>query len=81
MTARSVAGRKLLFGTVADWRRSMEMLLKRESKVGSVQVFDGNKRTLLRQLKGHSQAVHVARFSLDRKHILTCGDDATVSQC
>jgi len=25
--------------------------------------------------------VHVARFSPDRKHILTCGDDATVSLC
>jgi len=45
---------------------------------GVVQVFDGNKRTLLRQLKGHGRAVHVARFSSDRKHILTCGDDTTI---
>ena len=44
-----------------------------------VQVFAADGRTLLRQLKGHQQAVHVVQFSLDRLHIFSGGDDATVS--
>lgn len=45
----------------------------------SLQVFAADGRTLLRQLKGHQQAVHVVQFSLDRLHIFSGGDDATVS--
>ena len=43
-----------------------------------LQVFASDGRTLLRQLKGHKQAVHVALFSLDKLHVLSGGDDATV---
>lgn len=45
---------------------------------GRRQVFDANSRTLLRQLKGHKRPVHVARFALDRLHVLSGSDDATV---
>lgn len=45
---------------------------------GLRQVFDANSRTLLRQLKGHRRPVHVARFALDRLHVLSGSDDATV---
>ena len=45
---------------------------------GLRQVFDANSRTLLRQLKGHKRPVHVARFALDRLHVLSGSDDATV---
>lgn len=44
-----------------------------------VQVFDTSSRALLRQLKGHRQPVHVARFGSDKLHVLSAGDDATVS--
>lgn len=35
-------------------------------------------RAVLRQLKGHQRPVHVARFSPDKLHVLSGGDDATV---
>lgn len=45
---------------------------------GLRQVFDVNSRTLLRQLKGHKRPVRVARYALDRLHVLSGSDDATV---
>lgn len=42
------------------------------------QVFDVGSRAVLRQLKGHQRPVHVARFSSDKLHALSGGDDATV---
>ena len=42
------------------------------------QVFDVGSRAVLRQLKGHQRPVHVARFSPDKLHVLSGGDDATV---
>ena len=33
---------------------------------------------MLRQLKGHARPVHVARFSPDKVHVLSGGDDVTV---
>jgi U3 small nucleolar RNA-associated protein 15 len=43
-----------------------------------VQVFDPYSQTLLRQLKGHAQPVHAARFGQSKMHVLSGGDDATV---
>ena len=43
-----------------------------------MQVFDAGSRTLLRQLKAHKRAAHVAHFSPDRMHVLSAADDATV---
>ena len=42
------------------------------------QVFDPYSQTLLRQLKGHAQPVHAARFGQSKMHVLSGGDDATV---
>jgi U3 small nucleolar RNA-associated protein 15 len=42
-----------------------------------VQVFDANSRGMLRQLKGHKRAAHVARFSPDKLHVLSGADDVT----
>ena len=50
----------------------------KHSMDGLRQVFDANSRTLLRRLKGHKRPVHVARFALDRLHVLSGSDDATV---
>ena len=44
-----------------------------------MQVFDPQKQTLLRQLKGHQRPVHTTRFALDKMHVLSGSDDATVS--
>ena len=43
-----------------------------------MQVFDAGSRTLLRQLKAHKRAAHVAHFSPDRMHVLSAADDTTV---
>lgn len=45
----------------------------------SLQVFDAGSRTLLRQLKAHKRAAHVAHFAPDRMHVLSAADDTTVS--
>lgn len=45
---------------------------------GLVQVFDASSRSVLRQLKGHELAVHVAHFSPNPTQILTASDDRTV---
>jgi hypothetical protein len=41
-------------------------------------VFDANSRAVLRQLKGHARPAHVARWSPDKTHVLSGGDDVTV---
>ena len=46
-----------------------------------MQVFDAGSRTLLRQLKAHKRAAHVAHFSPDRMHVLSAADDTTVCHC
>lgn len=46
-----------------------------------VQVFDAGSRALLRQLKAHKRAAHVAHFSPDRMHVLSAADDTTVLLC
>jgi U3 small nucleolar RNA-associated protein 15 len=53
------------------------LVLVREHCVDA-QVFDVGSRAVLRQLKGHQRPVHVARFSPDKLHVLSGGDDATV---
>lgn len=58
--------------------RSLLLLLSAVVMSNVLQVFASDGRTLLRQLKGHQQAVHVAHFSLDKLHIFSAGDDATV---
>ena len=45
----------------------------------SLQIFDAGSRTLLRQLKAHKRAAHVAHFAPDRMHVLSAADDTTVS--
>ena len=45
----------------------------------TVQMFDSQKQTLLRQLKGHQRPVHTTRFAPDKMHVLSGSDDATVS--
>lgn len=45
---------------------------------GVVQIFETSSRTVLRQLKEHKRAVHVARFSPDKVHVLSGSDDVTV---
>jgi len=47
-------------------------------ETGVVQLFDTGSRNVLRQFKGHQRPVHVARFSPDKLHVLSGGDDATV---
>jgi len=42
-------------------------------------VFDSQKQTLLRQLKGHQRPAHTTRFAPDKMHVLSGSDDATVS--
>ncbi len=42
-------------------------------------MFDPQKQTLLRQLKGHQRPVHTTRFAPDKMHVLSGSDDATVS--
>lgn len=44
----------------------------------AAQVFDTATRSLLRQLKGHTGAVHVTSFSPDKLHVLSGGDDSKV---
>lgn len=44
-----------------------------------VQVFDPQKQTLLRQLRGHQRPVHTTRFAPDKMHVLSGSDDATAS--
>lgn len=44
-----------------------------------MQVFDPQKQTLLRQLKGHQRPVHTTCFAPDKMHVLSGSDDATVS--
>ena len=46
-----------------------------------MQVFDAGSRSLLRQLKAHKRAAHVAHFSPDRMHVLSAADDTTVVLC
>ena len=43
-----------------------------------LQIFDAGIRTMLRQLKAHKRAAHVAHFSPDRMHVLSAADDTTV---
>ncbi len=43
-----------------------------------LQIFDAGSRTMLRQLKAHKRAAHVAHFSPDRMHVLSAADDTTV---
>jgi U3 small nucleolar RNA-associated protein 15 len=40
-------------------------------------VFDSTSRVILRQLKAHKVATHVARWSPDKTHVLTGSDDVT----
>lgn len=48
-------------------------------EMGIIQVFDINSRLVLRQLKGHSRAVHWVRYSpSDKLHLLSGSDDNTV---
>ena len=43
-------------------------------------MFDPQKQTLLRQLKGHQRPVHTTRFAPDKMHVVSGSDDATVSE-
>lgn len=45
----------------------------------SLQVFDAGSRTLLRQFKGHTAPVHVAKFAAGQLHVLSGSDDSHVS--
>ncbi|KAJ3179051.1 snoRNA-binding rRNA-processing protein [Gaertneriomyces sp. JEL0708] len=45
---------------------------------GLVQLFDLNSRAILRTLRGHDGAVHVAKFSPDHMQVLSGSDDKTV---
>ncbi|KAI5077553.1 hypothetical protein GOP47_0007377 [Adiantum capillus-veneris] len=48
-------------------------------EMGVIQVFDLNSRLVLRQLKGHSRAVHWVRYSpSDKLQVLSGSDDTTV---
>ncbi|MCO5591550.1 hypothetical protein L7F22_045536 [Adiantum nelumboides] len=48
-------------------------------EMGVIQVFDINSRLVLRQLKGHSRAVHWVKYSpSDKLHVLSGSDDRTV---
>lgn len=58
--------------------RSDGKLIVAGSQDGIVQVFDAGSRTVLRQFKGHKRPCHVTRFSPDRLHVLSGGDDVTV---
>lgn len=54
-------------------------LLVAGGEMGLIQVFDINSRLILRQLKGHTRAVHWVRYSpLDKLHVLSGSDDNTV---
>ncbi|KAJ7562666.1 hypothetical protein O6H91_03G079500 [Diphasiastrum complanatum] len=58
--------------------RSDGQLLVAGGETGIIQVFDVNSRTVLRQLKGHTRAVHWVRYSpLDKLHVLSASDDST----
>eukprot|EP00741_Cyanophora_paradoxa_P016521 tig00020927_g15952.t1 len=43
-----------------------------------VQVFNIDDKSILRQFRGHTRAVHVARFAPDNTHVMSCSDDATM---
>eukprot|EP00271_Cylindrocystis_brebissonii_P021166 TRINITY_DN7422_c0_g1_i1.p1 TRINITY_DN7422_c0_g1~~TRINITY_DN7422_c0_g1_i1.p1 ORF type:complete len:532 (+),score=114.97 TRINITY_DN7422_c0_g1_i1:490-2085(+) len=58
--------------------RSDGRLLVAGGETGIVQVFDATSRTVLRQLKGHSGAVHFARYAADKMHVVSGGDDRSV---
>ncbi|CAK0783260.1 hypothetical protein CVIRNUC_006459 [Coccomyxa viridis] len=58
--------------------RSDGRLLVAGGETGHVQVFDPQKQTLLRQLRGHQRPVHTTRFAPDKMHVLSGSDDATV---
>ncbi|KAI9278431.1 WD40-repeat-containing domain protein [Phascolomyces articulosus] len=45
---------------------------------GLVQMFDVNSRAILRTFRAHTMPVHVARFSIDKTHVLSASDDQTV---
>lgn len=48
-------------------------------EMGIIQVFDINSRLVLRQLKGHTRAVHWVRYPpSDKLHVLSGSDDSTV---
>ncbi|KAH7423109.1 hypothetical protein KP509_12G039300 [Ceratopteris richardii] len=48
-------------------------------EMGIIQVFDMNSRLVLRQLKGHSRAVHWVQYHpSDKLHVLSGSDDSTV---
>ncbi|GBG72196.1 hypothetical protein CBR_g11128 [Chara braunii] len=46
-------------------------------ETGIIQVLDAGSRLVLRQLKGHSRAVHFSRYAEDKVHIFSAGDDNT----
>lgn len=54
-------------------------LLAAGGETGVVQLFDCASRSVLRQLRGHQKPCHVTRFSPDKVHVLSGGDDVTVS--
>ena len=56
----------------------LSCLLRDLRQAPVLQVFDSGSRNVLRQLKGHQQACHVARFAPGGQHILSAGDDTTV---
>lgn len=59
--------------------RSDGQLLVAGGEMGLIQVFDINSRLVLRQLKGHTRAVHWVRYSpVDKLHLLSGSDDNTV---
>lgn len=53
-------------------------LLVAGGESGIVQVFDAGSRAVLRQLKGHTRAVHFTRYGRDNLHVLSASDDRSV---
>jgi len=53
-------------------------LLAAGGETGVVQLFDCASRSVLRQLRGHQKPCHVTRFSPDKVHVLSGGDDVTI---
>nr|CCA14731.1 U3 small nucleolar RNAassociated protein putative [Albugo laibachii Nc14] len=57
--------------------RSDGKLLVVGGKLPQVQIIDIQTRAILRNLQGHSRAVHCTQFAKDNVHVFSCSDDNT----
>ncbi|KEP61606.1 UNVERIFIED_CONTAM: WD domain, G-beta repeat-containing protein [Hammondia hammondi] len=71
------------FSAIKDYARAVACrsdgkLFAVSDDSGLVQVVQTDTRNLLRKLKGHTGSVRSCRFSPDRTHVLSAGDDTTI---